>query len=144
MATESLYFDYSLSYQVGEKDTPLTGQSGTNMPNIPPLKLLAAINYDYDDTLNMRAEVVAADSWSEFDAENGEQELDAYAVLNIKATKTLYDSFDITVGVDNVFDETYAISNTYKDLILLATPGNEVMLMNEPGRYIYTNLRYKF
>lgn len=144
IATESIYLDYSLAYQVGEKDTPLTGQSGTNMPNIPPLKLIAAINYDYDDTLNMRAEVVAADSWSDFDAENGEQELDGYAVLNIKATKTLYSSFDVTIGVDNLLDETYAISNTYKDLILLATPGNEVMLMNEPGRYIYTNVRYKF
>ncbi len=143
-ATESIYFDYSLSYQRGKKEQPLTGQSGTNMPNIPPLKLLAAVNYDYDETLNFRAEVIAADSWSEFDVENGEQELDAYAVLNLKASKTLYDSVDITVGVDNVFDESYAISNTYKDLILLATPGNSVMLLNEPGRYIYTNVRYKF
>lgn len=143
-ATESIYFDYSLSYQRGEKDQPLTGQSGTNMPNIPPLKLLTAVNYDYDDTLNLRAEVIVADSWSDFDAENGEQALDSYAVLNLKANKTLFDSLDITVGVDNVFDETYAISNTYKDLILLATPGNNVMQLNEPGRYIYTNLRYKF
>ena len=144
IATQSIYFDYSLSYQVGKKDTPLRGQTGTNMPNIPPLKLLAAINYDYDDTLSMRAEMVASDSWSDFDAENGEQELDAYTVFNIKATKTLYRNFDITVGVDNLLDKTYAISNTYKDLVLLATAGNEVMLMNEAGRYIYTNLRYKF
>lgn len=90
------------------------------------------------------AEVIASDSWSDFDAENGEQELDSYAVLNLKASKTLFDSLNITVGVDNVFDKSYAISNTYKDLILLATPSNNVMLLNEPGRYIYTNLRYKF
>ncbi|MEA3492292.1 MAG: TonB-dependent receptor [Campylobacterota bacterium] len=142
--SESIYFDYGLAYQRGEKDQPLTGQVGTNMADIPPLKFNAAVNYDYDDTLNMRAEVIAASSWSDFDWENGEQELDAYAILNLKVTKTIADSFDITVGVDNLFDDTYAVSNTYKDLVLLATPGNEVMLLNEPGRYFYTNLRYKF
>ncbi|RLA68642.1 MAG: TonB-dependent receptor [Epsilonproteobacteria bacterium] len=144
IATDSIYFDYGLAYQRGEKENPLRGQTGTNMPDIPPLKFNASINYDYDDTLNMKAEVIAADGWSDFDAENGEQELDAYAILNLKATKTIASSFDITVGVDNVFDETYAVSNTYKDLVLLATPGNEAMLLNEPGRYFYTNLRYKF
>ncbi len=144
IATDSIYFDYGLAYQRGEKDQPLTGQTGTNMPDIPPLKFNASVNYDYDATLNMRAEVVAADSWSDFDAENGEQELDAYAILNLKVKKIFAGSFELTLGVDNVFDETYAVSNTYKDLVLLATPGNEVMLLNEPGRYFYTNLRYKF
>ena len=143
IATESIFFDYGLSYQVGEKDTPLTGQVGTDMPEISPLKLNAALNYEYDDTLRVRAEVIAADSWSDIDYENGEQELDAYAVLNLKATKTM-GGFELTVGVDNVLDETYAVSNTYKDLILLTVPGNEVMLLNEPGRYFYANLRYKF
>ena len=144
IATDSIYFDYGLSYQRGEKDTPLTGQIGTNMPDIPPLKVNAAANYDYDDTLNLRAEVIASDAWNDYDAENGEQEIDSWAVLNLKGTKSFAYGIDLTVGVDNVFDSTYAISNTYKDLILLATPGNEVMLLNEPGRYFYANLRYKF
>ena len=143
IATESIFFDYGLSYQVGEKDTPLSGQVGTDMPEISPLKVNAALNYEYDETFKLRAEVVAADSWSDIDYENGEQELDAYAILNLKATKTM-GGFELTVGVDNVLDETYAVSNTYKDLILLALPGNEVMLLNEPGRYFYANLRYKF
>jgi len=144
IATDSIYFDYGLSYQRGEKDAPLTGQTGTNMPDIPPLKVNAAVNYDYDETLNLRAEVVASDAWNDYDAENGEQEIDSWAVLNLKGTKSFAYGIDLTVGVDNVFDSTYAISNTYKDLILLATPGNEVMLLNEPGRYFYANLRYKF
>jgi iron complex outermembrane receptor protein len=145
-ATEALYFDYALAYQRGEKDRPLAGQSGTNMPEIPPLKFNGAINYDWDETFNLRAELVASDSWTDYDAENGEQELDGYAVVNLKATKTFMTNFEITVGVDNLFDETYAVSNTYKDLILLPTvnPNDSVMLMNEPGRYVYTNLRYKF
>jgi len=103
-----------------------------------------SINYDYDATLNLRAEVVAASRWDKADYENGEQELPGYAVLNLKGSKTFADHFELTLGVDNLLDKTYAISNTYKDLILLATPGNEVMLLNEPGRYLYANLRYTF
>jgi len=145
-ATEKLYFDYGMAYQRGEKDHPLEGQTGTNMPEIPPFKYNLALNYDWDDTLNMQAEVVGSAAWTDYDAENGEQPLDAYTVLNLKATKTFAQHFEITVGVDNLFDTTYAVSNTYKDLILLPTvnPDDSIILMNEPGRYVYTNIRYKF
>jgi iron complex outermembrane receptor protein len=145
-ATEALYFDYGLAYQRGEKDHPLSGQSGTNMPEIPPLKANIAANYDWDETLNFRAELIVSDTWTDYDKENGEQELDGYAVVNLKATKTFAEHFEIVVGVDNLFDETYAVSNTYKDLILLPTlhPEDNVMLMNEPGRYFYANVKYSF
>jgi iron complex outermembrane receptor protein len=123
IATSELYFDYGMAYQAGEKDNPLSGQNKTDMPEIPPFKFNAAANYDFDETLSFRAELIASDAWTNFDEENGEQELDAYAV----------------------FDKTYAVTNTYNDLILLPTAGqDEVMLMNEPGRYFYTNLRYTF
>lgn len=146
VATESLYFDYGMAYQKGEKDRPLTGQSGTNMPEIPPLKFNGAVNYDWDETLSLRAELVASDTWSDYDAENGEQEIDGYAVVNLKATKIFMKNFEVTVGADNLFDKTYAVSNTYKDLILLPTviQNDTIMLMNEPGRYVYANVRYKF
>jgi len=146
IATESLYFDYGMAYQRGKKDKPLTGQIGTDMPEIPPFKYNLALNYDWDDTFNMRVEVVGSAAWTDIDWENGEQPLDAYAVLNLKASKIFAEHFEVTVGIDNLFDETYAVSNTYKDLILLptATPNSNIMLMNEPGRYVYTNLRYTF
>ena len=146
MATAEVYFDYGMAYQRGKKDNELQGQegTGTDMPEIPPFKFNAAVNYDFDETLSVRAEVIASDSWSNFDAENGEQALDAYGVFNLKGSKRWGD-FELTVGVDNVLDETYAVSNTYNDLILLPTAGNNyVMLMNEPGRYFYTNLKYTF
>jgi iron complex outermembrane receptor protein len=144
IATAELYFDYGMSYQRGEKDEPLTGQTGTDMPEIPPFKFNAAANYDWDETLNFRAELIASDTWTDFDYENGEQEIDSYAVVNLKASKS-WNSFELTVGVDNLFDTTYAVSNTYNDLILLPTGTNDVvMLMNEPGRYFYTNLKYTF
>ena len=144
IATAALYLDYGMAYQKGRKDDPLRGQIGKDMPEIAPFKVNAAINYDYDSSLVLRAEVVAADRWDDFDYENGEQELAGYGILNLKATKAFGTGFEVMVGIDNVFDNTYAVSNTYKDLILLATPGNEVMLMNEPGRYVYTNIKYKF
>ena len=135
-----------MSYQRGKKDDPLTGQSDTDMPEIPPFKFNGAVNYDYDDTLALRAEVIASDEWSNYDADNGEQELDAYAVLNLKGTKKFGKSFELTVGVDNVFDSTYAVTNTYNDITLLPSIGSDsnVILLNEPGRYFYTNLKYKF
>ena len=145
IATESLYFDYGVAYQRGKKEYPLKGQTGTNMPDIAPLKANVALNYDYDESLNLRAEVIASSAWNDFDAENGEQKLDAYGVLNLKGTKQFRNNFELTVGIDNLLDKTYAVSNTYKDLVLLPTVGNnEVMLLNEPGRYIYTNLKYTF
>ena len=146
VATDSLYFDYGMTYQRGEKEDPLTGQTDTNMPEIPPFKFNGAVNYDYDDSLALRAEVIASDEWSRFDAENGEQEIDAYAVLNIKGTKKFGKHFELTVGVDNLFDSTYAVTNTYKDITLLPTTGvdTNIMLLNEPGRYVYTNIKYKF
>ena len=145
VATNALYFDYGMAYQVGEKDNPLTGQTGTDMPEIPPFKVNLAANYDWDESLTFRAEVFGADDWTNIDVENGEQELDAYAVVNLRGTKRFGKSFELIVGVDNLFDSTYAVSNTYKDLILMPTgPNDTVMLMNEPGRYIYTNIKYKF
>ncbi len=144
VATEALYFDYGMAYQRGEKDNPLSGQVGTDMPDIAPFKFNAAINYDMWNDLSLRAEVIAADTWDNIDYENGEQVLDSYTVVNVRATKHFGKRFEVLVGVDNVFDSTYAVSNTYKDLILLTTPNNEVMLMNEPGRYFYANIKYTF
>jgi iron complex outermembrane receptor protein len=144
IATSTLYFDYGMAYQRGEKDAPLIGQTGTNMPEIPPFKFNGSVNYDYDETLAFKAELIASDAWTHFDVENGEQALDAYGIVNLKGTKE-WGAFALTLGVDNLFDKTYAVSNTYNDLILLPTAGNNfVMLMNEPGRYLYTNLQYKF
>ncbi len=143
VATEALYFDYGIAYQRGEKKDPLTGQSDTDLPEIPPLKANIALNYNWDESLMFRIEGIASSKWSDYDADNGEQPLDGYAVMNLKATKVFAKSFELTVGIDNLFDTTYAVSNTYKDLTLI-TGGDEVMLMNEPGRYVYANLKYSF
>lgn len=143
--SKELYADFGIAWQRGEKDHALTNQTGTDMPEIPPLKGTLALNYDYSDKSTARVEVVGSDNWSRFDFENGEQALDGWAVMNLKARHFFTDNFGVTVGVDNVFDDTYAVSNTYKDLTLL-TGGvdGEVMLMNEPGRYFYLNATYSF
>ena len=139
---DATYFDMGLAYQRGKKDAPLSGQTGTNLSEIPPLKVNAALNYDTEMT-SSKVEFIAADDWSDFDSENGEQALSGYAIFNLKWNRDLTNGFDITLGMDNVFDHTYAVSNTYQDLTLLSG-GTEIILMNEPGRYIYANLRYRF
>lgn len=144
-ATDELYFDFGLAYQRGKKDDPLEGQTGTNLPEIPPLKLNLSMTYDYMPNSYARVDLIAADDWDTFDEENGEQFLDSYAVLNLKVKHELPKGFEIAAGVDNLLNETYAVSNTYKDLILLTGGATgEVILMNEPGRYFYVNGTYRF
>jgi len=143
MATASLAFDYGLAYQRGQKAEALEGQTDKNMPEIPPMKLNVSANYEYDSTASAKLEVIAADKWADYDEDNGEQELAAWQVVNLKLKKEFIDALELTVGVDNLLDNTYAVSNTYKDLTLM-TGDTDVMLLNEPGRYVYTNLRYRF
>lgn len=143
IATDSLSFDLGISKQNGIKLDQPAGQSDRDLPEIPPLKVNLAVNYEFDPSLLLKAELIAADAWVHYDEENGEQELDAYGVLNLKGTKSFDNGIEWTVGVDNVLDSTYATSNTYRDLTLIYG-GGDVMLLNEPGRYFYTNLKYKF
>ncbi|WP_041066719.1 TonB-dependent receptor [Thiolapillus brandeum] len=142
--TDQLYLDFGLAYQRGEKDEAQPGQTDKDLPEIPPLKGTLALNWEYMENSLARAEVVGADSWTRYDADNGEQELDSWAVLNLKVEHALTSHIDLVLGVDNVFDETYAVSNTYKDLTLVESGGGDVILMNEPGRYFYLNAAYKF
>ncbi|HEX9803262.1 MAG TPA: TonB-dependent receptor [Gammaproteobacteria bacterium] len=142
-ATDTLWMDFGLAWQRGQKDEALAGQSDKDMAEITPLKVNLGLNYDYAPRSSARMEVVAADKWSDFDGDNGEQELDAYSVVNLKVTHAINRNIELTGGVDNVFDKTYAVSNTYQDLTLLSA-GGVVMLMNEPGRYLYLNAAYKF
>jgi iron complex outermembrane receptor protein len=145
-ASNDIYLDFGLAYLRGKKDEPLTGQTDTNLAEIPPLKVNLALNYDYLPNSSARVELIAADDWDDFDGENGEQPLDGYAVLNLKLRHELTKSFEIIAGIDNLFDETYAVSNTYQDLTLLsASDGTgDIMLLNEPGRYYYLNGTYRF
>jgi iron complex outermembrane receptor protein len=138
-------FDGGYTWKKGKKDRALSGQTDTDLADITPPKLTLALTYDHNANTNAMIEFVNVSSWNNYDADNGEQHISGYNVVNLKAQTTVAKNFEITLGIDNLFDKTYAVSNTYADLILL-TDGttNDVMLLNEPGRYIYTSLKYKF
>jgi len=140
---DSLYSDFGVAYQRGEKVTLPTNQNDTDLAEIPPLKGNLSLNYLYYQESMATAEVVASDKWTHIDQENGEQKLQAWAILNLKVAHKFAYGFALTAGVDNVLNKTYAVSNTYKDLTLL-NGGEDVMLMNEPGRYYYANASYEF
>lgn len=137
--------DAAYAWKKGQKDTQPTGQSDKDLADITPPKLTLGLTYDYDASTFATAEFVHVDKWSNYDADNGEQELGSYNIVNLKGQTTFAKNFELTLGVDNLFDKTYAISNTYADLTLL-TDGttSEVLLLNEPGRYFYASLKYKF
>jgi iron complex outermembrane receptor protein len=143
LASDSIYLNYGLSYKKGEKDTPLTGQNGTDLADMRPLKANIALNYDNDAIANVKLEFIGADKWSDIDYENGEQKLAGYGVVNLKLSHEFNHGITLTAGVDNLLDKSYAITNTYKDLVLL-TAGGDTMLLNEPGQYFYINGSYKF
>ena len=142
MFSETLTFDYGMSYQKGKKDSALDGQTDTDLADITPLKGNIAIAYD-DNKHSAKLELVARDAWDNYDADNGEQKLAGYGVVNTKYNYKVDKNVDITFGMDNIFNKTYAMTNTYKDLTLAGT-ADGVMLINEPGRYTYTNFRVKF
>jgi iron complex outermembrane receptor protein len=141
--SDEVTLDAGLAYKKGEKDTQPTGQYDKDLANISPIKLNASLTYDYSDDGFVKLSVISTGKWEDIDSDNGEQELDAYTVLNIKATHEFENGLEFTAGVDNILDETYAVTNTYKDLILM-TDNTDTMLINEMGRYVYMNAKYKF
>ena len=140
---DKLTLDAGYTYKRGEKDQALGGQTDTDLADITPPKLTLALTYDHSEDTYASVEFINVAKWSNYDGDNGEQEIDGYNVVNLKGQTTFAKSFEITLGVDNLFDKTYAVSNTYADLTLLSD-GTDVMLLNEPGRYVYTSLKYKF
>jgi iron complex outermembrane receptor protein len=144
-ATDDITLDMGASYKRGEKDKALTGQTDKDLADMAPLRGNIALNYEYMSNSIAKLEVLASDKWSNYDEDNGEQELGSWAVLNLKVKHAVNKNFDFTLGVNNLLDEAYAQSNTYADLTLLPAAGTtDIMLLNEPGRYVYTNLTFKF
>ena len=140
---DTLYFDFGVAYQRGKKETLTTGQSDRDLAEIPPLKGNVALNYLYYQDSKATVAFVGADTWKNYDADNGEQQIASWGIMNLSIEHFLPYGFTVTAGVDNVFDKTYTRSNTYKDLTLLSG-GGDVMRINEPGRYYYANARYSF
>lgn len=144
-ATDEMTLDMGASYKRGQKDKALAGQNDKDLADIAPLRGNVALNYEYANNSIATFETVLSDKWSDFDADNGEQEIGAWGIINAKVKHAFNKHIDFTLGVNNILDETYAQSNTYKDLKLVAITGDaDKMLLNEPGRYLYTNLDFKF
>jgi len=144
LASDTLSFEYGLSYQRGKKDDPLPGQTDTDLADIVPLRANLITKYSYDAKTDISFEVIAQARWKDYDGENGEQELPGFATANIKIKKELTNKLNVTLGVDNIFDKAYAPSNTYNDLTLVVAGGTQKVKLNDPGRYAYLNLTYKF
>ena len=143
-ATNEVTVDMGISYKVGEKSEALAGQTDTDLADIAPLRANIITNWEYMSDSIASLELQASDKWSDVDSDNGEQEIDSWAVLNLKVKHAVSKNFDFTLGVNNILDETYAVNNTYADITLLTAGGSDVMMLNEPGRYVYTNLNFKF
>jgi iron complex outermembrane recepter protein len=143
-ATDNISIDMSASYKIGKKDHALLGQTDTDLADIAPLRANIGVNYEYMNNSMATLELQTSDRWDTYDADNGEQEIAGWAVVNAKIKHAVNKKFDFTIGVNNIFDTVYAVNNTYVDLTLISAGTTDVMVLNEPGRYIYTNLDFKF
>ena len=137
--TDNFSFDYGMAYQKGKKDGDYTDK---DLAEIPPLKANIALNYELNNS-KYTAELIAVDSWNDYDASAKEQELGGYAIVNLKYSNQLHKNVTLTLGVDNLFDKVYNSTNTYQD-ITYAIVNSERVLFNDPGRYGYVNLKYSF
>lgn len=142
--TDELSIDASLAYKVGTKKEALLGQTSTALADITPLRAKLAINYEYMHNSFATIEAHGSDTWDNYDADNGEQVIAAWSIVNMKVKHTIEDNMDLTFGINNLFNEVYAMSNTYTDLTLISAGTDDTMLLNEPGRYIYSNMTLKF
>lgn len=140
--TDNIYIDYALNYQRGKKDDLIQGQNDDDLAEIPPLKGLISLNYEKGNT-TLSTQVVAVDKWHHYDSANGEQSLGGYALVNLKASLSLFKNLTLSIGVDNIFDKTYTSTNTYKDIRYLES-GGERILLNDTGRFAYANIKYEF
>ncbi len=131
----------SIAYQRGKKDDLIPGQSDRDLAMIPPLRGRLALSFDDGDLFAM-AELLASAKYKNIDSDNGEQVIKSWSVLNLKASKRVYNNVTINLGVDNVFDRTYALNNTYVGRALIG--GRNPVLINEPGRFFYANVNFTF
>ncbi len=136
--------DYSLTYLRGKKDRPLPNQSDKDLADITPLRGLLTFNYMPNYKTKFSLEIVGQKSWTDYDADNGEQKLPGFITANFKFQKELNQNLTFTFGVDNIFDKNYQSSNTYNDLTLLATGAKRKLGLNNPGRYVYASIKYSF
>ncbi|MDQ7061022.1 MAG: hypothetical protein Q9M43_07700 [Sulfurimonas sp.] len=50
-----------------------------------PLRGTVGVTYEYANNSTLRAEVQASDTWDTIDNDNGEQVIDSWTLLNLKA-----------------------------------------------------------
>ena len=137
-------FEMQAAYKRGLKKQALLGQSDRDLADIAPLEAKAGLVWEYRARSYARLDIRARDRWRYYDADNGEQPIDAWSVVDIKLKHSFKKGVSLTVGARNLFDQTYAKSNTYKDLTLVMSTGAKGVLLNEPGRYIYADFVYTF
>ena len=142
--SDAFTIEAQAAYKRGRKKDALPGQSDKDLADIAPLEGKMGIVWDYAARSYARLDVTARDRWKNYDADNGEQAISGWGVVDFKLRHNFKKGIDMTVGVNNLLDKTYIRSNTYKDLTLVSTGGGEAVMLNEPGRYIYTNFEFSF
>lgn len=92
-ATDDITVDMGASYKRGEKDKLTATQTDKDLADMAPLRGNLAVNYEYMNQSIATLETQVSDKWSNYDSDNGEQELGAWGIVNFKVKHAVNKKF---------------------------------------------------
>ncbi|WP_028950045.1 TonB-dependent receptor [Sulfurihydrogenibium subterraneum] len=136
--------ELGLAYQVGKKTSKKGIYTDSDLVEMPPLKVRAAVKYD-DGTFYGLIEGIYSGKQSKVDSDLKEQKTGSWFIMNVKAGYTYANRLFVGVGVDNVFDKFYYNYLSYvRDPFRGISQSGVPVKIPEPGRFIYANVSYRF
>jgi iron complex outermembrane receptor protein len=131
-----------MAYQRGVKDTEPDNNSDKDLAEIPPLKTRLALHYDTREIFGI-LEWIHSEDADKVDSDAGEQKLDGWDVVNLRAGYQPNKYLTFNVGVNNIFDRHYAVANSYEwDVVTGAA--SKPAIVYEPGRFFYATVIFAF
>lgn len=109
--TEALRLNGSLTWVDGDRDTDNDGRTDRPLPSnlVPPVKLTAALEYDFNPKYWTRFQVLHSDDRDEFDEITafGEAPIDSFTVIDASFNADLERYGNLSFAINNLMNEGY-------------------------------------
>ena len=105
-------------------------KSGTPLPLIPPLKIVASVQYTFTKT-NVQVESEWSSPQSRVNNSTGEQRTPGFLLVSLRTQLKINSRWQCSGGIENIFDRSYREHLDWGGIL-------------RPGRNFYVNLIHKF